>query len=144
MQSVTKTGVNLTHSFQYAANNSGELEKVTYPYSGAIRWVYREFTYTGNRKLREVNQRYFQKVSGAAEVMHQFVYNDGADAGKSFHGYTNLTLPAATASRKWTFEETAGPYLGLVKQLDLGTNGAVNPMSRNKYTWSRDAKGGRI
>jgi YD repeat-containing protein len=62
-------------------------------------------------------------------------------AGKSFHGYTNLTLPAATASRKWTFEETAGPYLGLVKQLDVGTNGAAHPMSRNKYTWSQDGKG---
>ncbi|MEZ5355296.1 MAG: hypothetical protein R2762_21895 [Bryobacteraceae bacterium] len=139
---ITKNGVNLKHTFAYGSNGAGELTRVTYPYLGYIDWAYRNFTYTGSRMLREVNQRWFVKVPGAAADLFQFSYDDSGDAGRSIHLWTKLTMTAATAERKWTFEtNTASAYVGLATQLDVGANGASNPLNRSQYTWAVDPAG---
>ena len=58
LNSLTRTGVNLTTVFSYDANLStgyGELTQVTFPYNGYIGWTYEQsMAYSGGRYLREV------------------------------------------------------------------------------------------
>ena len=49
------------YSFTYGeagGGTTGELATYTLPYGGRIRWTYRDFTFTGNRTVRELYERW--------------------------------------------------------------------------------------
>ena len=68
LESLTRTGVNVSQSFTY--DTSGELTTLTTPLGGSFRWDYRSFTYSGSRSFREVQYRHLTKAPGAAETTY--------------------------------------------------------------------------
>ena len=51
---------------QFVYNNSGEMTSTILPNGGEIAWDYREFTYQGGVKMREVYQRRLKKAPGGS------------------------------------------------------------------------------
>ncbi|MEZ5403816.1 MAG: RHS repeat-associated core domain-containing protein [Bryobacteraceae bacterium] len=144
LERVEQTPVGLKHQFDYDTVGAGELTKVTFPYGGYFRWAYRDFSYSGGRKIREVYRRYMNdQVAQAglpAEDEFQFTFDDAGDANRSFHQYTKMKLVSPDALRQWTFDLTSGATFGLLKQLDAGPSAVGSAMlRREKYTWATPA-----
>jgi len=47
----------LQHQFTYNTNNSGELTKVRFPYGGSLGWQFRDFAFSDNRVIRDMQIR---------------------------------------------------------------------------------------
>jgi hypothetical protein len=99
LQSATINGLNLTHTFQYGANEAGELTKVIFPYGGELRWDYRTFTYAGNRSYREVQYRHLQRQAGGPVWQYTFTHDDATAAGDTLHNRTTVLDASGTADR---------------------------------------------
>ncbi len=137
LQTMRNTGLNVTTNFEYATG-AGELTKVTYPYGGYQRWEYGAFTYTGNRSLREVQNRYLLKAVGAAETTYQMPRASG-DSGLSAHSAGTVIDPSG-ARKDWTFRtDASGPGQVLSFQERGSTGGSV--LRQQDFTWTADATG---
>ncbi|HEY3416854.1 MAG TPA: hypothetical protein VGM23_08225, partial [Armatimonadota bacterium] len=86
-----------TNSFEYSLG-TGELTRAVLPYGGDLRWTYRNFTYAGNRTLREVQYRYLTKSAGETPVLYPFTHDDVAG---SLHAWTTLNDPDGTQKAWW-------------------------------------------
>jgi hypothetical protein len=64
LQTATSTGVTLTNTFAYDSSGSGELNQVTTPYGGHLRWTFAPYTLSNSRTWREVQNRYLSQSSG--------------------------------------------------------------------------------
>ena len=102
-------------SFEY--DTSSELTRVVFPYAGALRWAYRDFTFSGNKTIREVQNRFLTKAAGATEVTYALVRDDPADAATLTHGYKCLTDPRGIGQKCWFFDNN-------------GINWSVGPPTR--------------
>jgi hypothetical protein len=101
LTSVVQSGTGLTHGFQY--NSSGEMTGVTFPLGGNIEWLYRDFTYLGDRTIREVYRRNLTATSGGPSTAHLIWRHDEVDPGGTLHYLTVLwdwdDTPARTITR---------------------------------------------
>jgi RHS repeat-associated protein len=98
--SINKTGIG-DYSFVYSS--SGELSTVVNPLGGTVRWEYRDFTFAGNRTLREVQRRYLRADPAQAEQMHLFGHDDAGDQARSYHAWTSLANGGLPGDKVWSF-----------------------------------------
>jgi hypothetical protein len=54
-------------TFAYDSGGSGELDEVTVPYGGHLRWTYAPYTLANTLTYREVQYRYLSMAAGMAE-----------------------------------------------------------------------------
>jgi hypothetical protein len=97
----TNLQTNFTH------NSNAELTQVAFPYGGTFDYQYRDFTFTGNRTVREVSSRLVRPDAGAAQVTYAFARDDAGDASRSSHLWTQVDDATGGGRRKWTFEMKA-------------------------------------
>jgi len=145
LASVTRTGVNLTTSFSYDGNGYGDLQQVTFPYGGHLRWAYRNFAYSGGRGLREVSARYLLKDVTASETTYSIAHDDVGDASRVVHYWTALSDPSGTSGKAWhfNFDPSLGWLVGkmsLYRWADSAYN-SVTPQHWDVLAWSLDAGG---
>jgi len=137
---VTMSGLGLTTTLEYGSNAAGELATVRFPYQGEIRWVYRDFTYSGSRTYREVSSRQLLKEAGAAVTTYAITRNDSLDATLSAHSEAVMADPGAVGRRKWLFQtSTASAYFGLVTSYEEQQMPGPVVKSKQDYTWTQDA-----
>ncbi|MBM3813371.1 MAG: hypothetical protein FJW20_17235, partial [Acidimicrobiia bacterium] len=142
MLNQVRDGLNLAHNFQYGANNSGELTKVTLPYGGDLRWEYRDFTYSASRTLREVQTRQVTHSTGATPVSYTFARDDSGDASRSTHLWTTIDDATGGGRRKWTFDvNTASAYFGRPVKFEQFALPSATLMRQEDFTWTADATG---
>ncbi|MFN8006848.1 MAG: hypothetical protein U0V70_07470 [Terriglobia bacterium] len=130
--------LSLTHTFAYGANNSGELEKVTLPLGGYLRWAYQAFTYSGNVTAREVSNRYLLKAPGAAETNY-VISHDPGDSSRPVRAWTTVDDPGGVGQKLWNFNTTIGSWqLGLLASLVETSGSGGTTLRQQDYTWTRD------
>ncbi len=96
----------LTTSFTYDSAGSGELDKVTFPYGGYIRWAYAPFTYSGARTLREVSGgRFLAMSTGATELTYGIAFDPTANS--IFHSWGLVDDPDGHSEKAWSFDTVA-------------------------------------
>jgi RHS repeat-associated protein len=140
LQSVTRSGVGLTQSFEYGSLGSGELSKVSFPYGGDLRWEYRDFTYTSNRTLREVQYRKLTKQSGSPLVTYTIARDDAGDASRNTHAWATLDDAGGAGRKKWYFEtNTASAYFGRETQFEDIALPSGTVVRRYNTTWTLDS-----
>jgi hypothetical protein len=125
LQSVTQTGTNLAHSFQYGAG--GELTKVTYPYGGYFRYEYEPFTYLGSRTVREVRRRFVKPSASATEATFT-VNRDVGDSNRWVRSMTAIVDPSGTGQKVWRFfQDTSACADGAIAGLQAGYEEHIIP-----------------
>jgi RHS repeat-associated protein len=134
LQSVEINGPNLTTSFTYNPTTdpntnpptqgySGELTQMTTPYGGHLRWAYTQYTLSGSRTFREVQNRYllmcassmaaYCSTNGRTEMQYQ-IARDPGDSSRNVHNYAWLIDYGGNAAKVWNFQtNTAGFDAGL-------------------------------
>jgi len=140
LQTVTQTGTNLSHTFEYGGNGAGELSKVTLPYQGELRWLYNEFAFSGGRTVREVYQRQVVKQSGATPWTYTIAHPSG-DSAYSARSQATLDDASGTGQRVWNFGTATGLTNGLVTSYEQRHTPGPVTKRKQDYTWVQDANG---
>ena len=130
LSSVTREGG--SNGFEYYGT-TGELQRVTLPYGGKLRWVYRDFTFSGNRTVREVLSRYLQQNAGGGETVHNVWHDDGTDAGLSYHSVSEIY--STVGQRVWYFNADHR----LITFLERNAAGVRRRMTEYVWTWVNPA-----
>jgi hypothetical protein len=133
LQTVTNTNSQMTTTFSYGVNNSGELSQATFPYGGHLRWAYTNMIYTGSRTQREVQNRYLAMSSGAGELTYPIAH-DPTDSGRSFHNWTLVDDAGGQGEKVWLFQ-TDNTQAGFGLQW-LFSERLLNPYVEKRYTYS--------
>jgi RHS repeat-associated protein len=105
LQSVTVTGLNIAHQFQY--DGSGEMTQLTTPLGGVMQWTYRSFTYGTNVTLREVLYRYMPMFAGESWCVYG---PDSYDETQPFHAWTAIQDSQANSYKIWEFQPNSFFY----------------------------------
>ena len=141
LDAVRYIGPALEHGFEYGSNGAGELTKVILPYRGELRWDYRDFTYIGNRTLREVENRHLVTSSGATPLTYS-IWHPPDDAGKTVHSEAAIFDPGGDALRLWGFESAPGVWNIGLTLYDHDRRNPDHYIYRMKYfTWSQTGAG---
>jgi hypothetical protein len=141
LQTVTM-GTSRHHQFEYGTSGAGEMSRVIFPYGGDLRWAYRDFTFLGNRTLREVQCRYLTKASGAATQTYTIYRDDGGDANRTVHSYAHLYDPGGTGSRMWYFMSDLGTWeMALALVYEEREQPSQTVKHRRNYNYVRDPNG---
>ena len=136
LQTVTAPNVGLTHNFEYAGG-SAEMSRVVLPYSGSLRWTYRNFTFTGSKTIREVQYRYLAKSAGATETLYTLSRNAG-DSSLGWHSSGALT-DATGAIKNWTFNVSPSSWLdGMLLSFNQQQPGGSVTLRKQDFTWTQD------
>jgi YD repeat-containing protein len=134
LNTLTRTGVNLAHQFEY--NSYGEMTKTIYPYGGELRWSYATRSYTGGKQIREVSNREFVKSAGAGATNYAFSH-PGGDSGLKMHSQTTLADPGGVGKRLWSFATTNDFKIGLETVYEEQHNNATK--FKREATWAQQA-----
>ncbi len=121
-------GASQTYGFDWSGGY--ELNKVTYPYGGTLRWDYTDMV-NGSQKVRGVGARYLKMAVGATE----YTYGLTRDVP---NGTIDLDDADGKSRKHWEFEmSTANPYYGLVKrQAQYSRLPTQTTMRQVDLTWS--------
>jgi hypothetical protein len=112
---------------------TGELEKVTFPYGGTLRWSYSDVAYPAGRLQREVSGRWAAYKAGAPEKAIAITWDP--DTTRPFHGWAKLTDPGP-GQKQWTFD-AAGRMAGYAERAADGQPDLL----RKTMTWAADSVG---
>jgi RHS repeat-associated protein len=133
-----------TYQFTYDSAGAGELNEVTFPFGGHLRWSYQNDLYSGSRYLRAVGTRYLAADSaGATEWTYPITW-DNASSGV-LHAITSLTDASGNGSKTWHFTASSSApvwQLGLLSefvQKPSVTSGTI--FKDDTLTWSQDPAG---
>jgi len=138
LQIVTRTGVNLSHTFEYGTNGAGEMSKATLPFGGELRWTHADFAYTGGRTYREVISRQLVKQSGATPTTYAITRPAG-DSAHYVHSQAVIDDPGGQGQRAWNFTTVAGFNIGLVSSFEQRQMPGSVVKAKQEYTWTQDA-----
>jgi len=164
LQSATVTGPNLITNFAYdtsgggtnhlgcdnngaGPSGSGELTQMTTPYGGHLHWTYTQYTLSGARTFREVQNRYllmcassmaaYCSANGGTETQYQIV-RDSNDSGRSVHYWAWLIDNAAPAAKVWYFQtDTTQFNKGLQTIYQERTYPANLTIFEQDFTWAQ-------
>ncbi len=139
LQTATRTGVNLTHTFEYGTNGAGEMSRVILPLGAELRWTYGDFTYGNGRTFREVVSRQLVKQSGATATTYPFSH-PGGDSLLYTHSQTTVDDPGGVGQRAWNFN-TSGSANGLLASFEMRQLPGPVVKTRDDYTWTTDSNG---
>jgi RHS repeat-associated protein len=140
--STVANGVPLTTSFTYDSTGTGELDQVTFPYGGHIRWAYGPFTYSGSRVLREVNGgRFLSMSAGATELTYSMTFDPTANS--PFHSYGLVDDPDGNSEKVYYFGVTSGqPSYSVFSETQTRLHHSNGyGMIDDTYTWTADSAG---
>lgn len=140
LSGVTITALGAGFGFEYSGG-AGEMSRSIFPYGGAMRYAYRTAAYSSSRSTREVQTRWFQKASGAAETSVSFEHDDAGDTTRPFHAWSRLVEDIATFQNVWTFSLTTGASYGLATRFDENTGTTGITLRRRDFTWTQDSVG---
>ena len=133
-----------TWQFAYDSAGAGELNQVTFPYGGHLRWTYANDAYNGSRSLRAVSGRYLAADSAGATEWSYGISRDNASAA-TLHSTMSLTDASGNGSKTWNFiTSTSVPawQLGLVSQfLQKPSVSSSATFQDDQYVWSQDPAG---
>jgi hypothetical protein len=108
------------YQFTYDSAGAGELDQVTFPYGGHLRWVYQNFHYAGGRTLREVNARYLAAdAAGAVEWGPYTMTHPDAANSVAVHSSTTLTDASGNGAKTWNFLGGSSPAWAVGKSAEL-------------------------
>jgi YD repeat-containing protein len=133
------------YQFTYDSAGAGELDQVTFPYGGHLRWVYQNFQYAGGRTLREVSARYLAADSAGAVEWgpYTMTHPDGANS-VAVHSSTTLTDASGNGAKTWNFLGGSSPgwAVGLISDFaQKASAGNTYGITHDYYTWSQNAGG---
>jgi len=131
--------LNRPTTLQYFASNSGELEKVTFSQGGSLRWSYGAFTYSGSVTLREVQQRFLKKSSGASDTTYTFSH-DPLDSGRTWRAWTKLDDPSGVGHKTWYFN-ASGAASALTSSFEQRATSAGAVIHKQDFTYVQDSAG---
>ena len=139
---VTNTILNLSQTFTYGTNQSGELARATSPLGAEIEWDYAGFTYaTQSMTLREVSSRRLRTSPGTTQWTYTLGY-DAGDGARQHHWYRTVTDGAANLVRVYMFQpDPASPYFGLVHEQNEHLADSWALKGQTAYTWAASASG---
>ena len=150
LQSVEVNGPNLTTSFAYnqvTGGSTGELTQMTTPYGGHLRWAYTQYTLSGSRTFREVQNRYllmcassmaaYCSANGGTETEHVLV-RYGGDGSNSVHYWAWLVDIAAPAAKVWYFQTDTTQFNGGLQTIyQQRTYPANSTFFEQDFTWNQ-------
>ena len=138
----TSAAATVGYSFSYDAAGAAELQQVTMPQGGHLRWSYGSPGYTG-RILREVNARYISS-DGSTELPYTLqMFNSASDTTNC----TAVLYEPSGGAKVWNFYALSfgAPTweIGLTQQYqERITPGQTDPMPRwDWYTWAQNLSG---
>ncbi len=135
LQTVTITGLNISHSFQYGSG-AAELTQVTTPGGGKLGWSHQTYSYGGGPNYRAVRTRSMQ----AASDRPQYSWTLALDAAPTLHA--TMTDVGAGAQKIWTLRADSGVYLGLVSSYqECSSNPCGTVLLQKDYTWTQNGAG---
>ena len=150
LQSVEVNGPNLTTSFAYnqvTGGSTGELTQMTTPYLGHLRWAYTQYTLSGSRTFREVQNRYllmcsssmaaYCSANGGVETQHVLV-RYGGDGSNNVHYWAWLVDIAAPAAKVWYFQTDTTQFNGGLQTIyQQRTYPANSTFFEQDFTWNQ-------
>ena len=132
------------YQFTYDTAGAGELNQVTFPFGGHLRWSYANDTYIGSRSLRAVSGRFLAADSAGATEWSYGITRDSASSAV-LHATMSLTDASGVGSKTWNFLTAAGTptwHLGLVGQfLQQPSVSSSTILQSDTYVWSQDPAG---
>jgi hypothetical protein len=129
--------------FAYDSAGASELQQVTFPTGGVLKWDYANDGYSGGRLLRAVSGRFLADDSAG---LHNWSYGLARDnaSGGTIHQTFTLTDASGNGAKTWNFTppNSSTPWMtGLVSEFKQ-TGGSVGTVyTDDTYTWVQDAAG---
>lgn len=141
----TSAAATVGYSFAYDSAGAVELQQVTMPQGGYLRWTYGSPGYTGNRVLREVSGRHVSADGTSNGELHYTLqmFNSASDTTNS----TAVLYEPSGGAKVWNFFALSfgAPTweIGLTQQYqERITPGQTSPMPRwDWYTWAQNSSG---
>ncbi|HMD50302.1 MAG TPA: hypothetical protein VKG79_14430, partial [Bryobacteraceae bacterium] len=135
LQSSTQRHMNPV-TFAYDTGGSGELDEVTVPYGGHLRWTYAPSTLANTLTYREVQNRYLSMSAGAAETLITLIR--GNDSTYNVHQSATLDDSPANSEKYWTFQTDTTQFNGgLQLSYEERTLATHTPLSHLDFTWAQ-------
>jgi RHS repeat-associated protein len=126
-----------TYWLGYDAAGSGELDKVTMPYGGYLRWSYTQRTLASTLNYREVQSRFLSMSSGASETEIDLNRNPG-DSTYNFHPAAILDDSPSNSEKFWSFDTTTTDIgYGLQASYEERTKSSGVALSHLDFTWAQ-------
>ncbi|MBI5280355.1 MAG: RHS repeat-associated core domain-containing protein [Candidatus Solibacter usitatus] len=142
LTSVSVTNLGLSHSFQYGANNAGELVKVTYPYGADTQWNYVDFAFGNGRTLREVNGRWLRPQAGATQWYYAITPSNSGTPQNCHQGRVVLDANGID-DRLWSFQTNPAVFnYGLPVSVQERTNSpSLKVLATREFTFTQFSAG---
>ena len=129
------------YTFAYDSAGAAELNQVTFPYGGHLRWSYATANYAGGRELREVQNRYLAADSAGAVEWgpYPFTHSDSGGTIATVHADTTLADASGAGAKRWNFNTSGSAWqIGLTAQfLQMSSASGGTTMTQDTYTWSQ-------
>ncbi|MGC4052292.1 MAG: RHS repeat-associated core domain-containing protein [Paludibaculum sp.] len=141
LTTVTHVGLGLSHTFAYATNNSGELDNVTMPRGGRLRWSYTDILYGNQQRFREVNNRWLRMCTSCGE----YSYTVTAPGSVPTAGHLSRTIvdPGNSGANDhvWYFDNNvASAYFGFTtKEEERVLTPSQRALVRWETTWTANS-----
>ncbi|QOY90035.1 RHS repeat domain-containing protein [Paludibaculum fermentans] len=138
LTTVTHMGLGLSHTFAYATNNSGELDNVTMPRGGRLRWSYTDILYGNQQRFREVNNRWLRMCTSCSEYWYEIT----APGSVPTAGHLSRTIVDPGNSRAndhvWYFDNSvSSAYFGFTtKEEERVLTPSQRALVRWETTWT--------
>jgi RHS repeat-associated protein len=129
------------YTFLYDSAGASELNQVTFPFGGHLRWSYATDGFSGSRLLRAAATHYLAAdAQGAVEWAYPITRDNASSA--TIHAWTSLADASGIGSKTWDFitSSTAPPgELGLLSELvqQPSLNSGII-LQDDTYTWSQE------
>ena len=121
---------------QFLAPAYPDLRQVQLPYDGAFTYGYRSWTFSGNVTIRQVQDRYLRKDTGAALNQYSVYRND--NPADTIHQWTQVKDVTALSEKIWSFNTNSGLFTyGLQSVFQQRATGQ-GVMQQTDLTWAQD------
>ncbi len=132
-----------TYGFTYDSAGAGELQQVTFPYGGHLRWHYRTFQYANSRSMREIDTRYLAGDSaGATEWTYAITNDESLNPNPTVHANMTLADASGIGAKTWNFYTTnsgvAAWAVGLLSSFVQQNAVGGTVLQRDSFGWTND------
>jgi RHS repeat-associated protein len=129
----------------FAYYPTGEINHITLPYGGRLRYGYADWTSASQRVVREVNARLLRKqaAEGSGETTHYFGY-DGGDAAREYHVVRVIWDDSLQYDKVWWFDDQRRLVTFDERKIDAAAPGQRSVTVRKSFTWSVPMQGNSV
>ncbi len=136
LSSATNNATGLTTGFTYDSGDAGELQQVTFPLGGHMRWQYATAAYS-QTSVREVADRYLYWDATIGE--RSYTFSGTRDSSGAIDTTRVLTDSTAHATKTWTFNDVGSAAAGIVSSVSEG--GGSQAPRVTAYSWAQNSSG---